>query len=376
MKFSLVLATAFAASSAAGSPWDYTVEPVAALGKRSPVSATFPGLNDRGMVVGYNRPDGAFRWTSKTRFERVPAASDVYLPRAEAVNNAGVTVGADYFHGNNQTVAIFPRHGRSINLGALLPEAGYSIAFAVSNAGHVAGHYQAMVDGRRIDAAFVWDHAHGMQRIGDSEPGRAPFTMARAVNSAGHVVGLHQTNQSSGFIWRRDTGIVDIPQTIQANSINEKDQVVGQAMPAAPGLPTVAFVADPLTGLTRLPTPLGRSGNCEAFAINDKGHVVGTCYSSVPDATPAHAVLWRSAAGRYQAVDLNELPGMQDSSEDVQTCAALDERGEGYLEYSAVAVNESGQILVQKYCNYYYFGAERTPFGAVLLTPINVPHRM
>lgn len=330
------------------------------------------GLNASGVIVGGNF-NYAFRGTVALGFRQIradPALSQ--YASVDGVDDAGNAAGSDYFNFPTRTATLFPRFGPAQDLGALIPEADFSVASSMSRGGQVAGHYEATVNRRRVDAAFVWSASGGIQRIGDTLQG--DYTYAYGVNDAGHVVGLHDSRQSAAFFWSQDGGLVDIPGSIIAYAVNDRDEVVGQALASNRADAAVAFLQASGSAMVRMPRPADTTGSCYAADINALSQVVGGCVSQIAG-TINHAVLWWPDAGTYSVEDLTAQLGV-DEPRLRGKCSSLDDNGLGEIDYRAVATNAVGQVLVQIDCNFVAEGgASRLGFESLLLTPQAIDRR-
>jgi len=208
-----------------------------------------------------------------------------------------------------------------------------SEAVAINDLGQVTGFADtepsSLKKGDPIAHAFLW--ADGKMR--DLGTLGGPRSQAVAINERGQVVGWADTKAiyNSGdrkgdpiahaFLWAdgkmRDLGTLGGPSS-SARDINDRGQIVGSAdtkakveddLPIAPGSShaishAVVWERGKVRDLGVLP---GRTES-DAYAINERGQVIGTacsfCTAKDPDAI-ARGFLWQ--AGRMTALAL--LPG-------------------------------------------------------------------
>jgi probable HAF family extracellular repeat protein len=188
-------------------------------------------------------------------------------------------------------------------------------------------------------------------------------TIARGVNTSGEVVGHSQQLLGDGslglraFYWVNGSKMLDLgtlpPEdptspgpTSAARGINDKGQVVGFSRVLATGTQQEAFVANKDAGGMMLPmSPLGTlpkspSGEAffpssEAFAINEKGQIVGR---SMENASPPGGPQIPISSGRaflYQDGEMKDLGALPNDS--------LPEKVDPYSE--AWAINDRGQVV-------------------------------
>jgi len=115
---------------------------------------------------------------------------------------------------------------------------------------------------------------------------------ANGVNSMGAVVGVSETSSGERHAFflvgalMRDLGTLGGKMSV-ATGINDRYQVVGYTEAYSTFVP---FLWTPSQGMVMLQPPDGATG-CAAFAINNKGVVVGTCAMPGPG-SPLRATMW------------------------------------------------------------------------------------
>lgn len=166
-----------------------------------------------------------------------------------------------------------------------------SQAFGINNKNQVVG-VSTIGFTPNGGGGFVWDTQNKFQNIGISSIGPFGNTNAYGINDKGIVVGDTVTGRQSrrGFAWdsQKAEEIRDIPLILPTNpviafsiarAINNNNQVVGSS-DIEQG--RRAYISDSVNGIRNLGT-LGANQDdfnnrsaSEAYAINDKGEVVGT----------------------------------------------------------------------------------------------------
>jgi probable HAF family extracellular repeat protein len=271
------------------------------------------GINDSGQVVGgatYNAEidpacnsdaqqageacNHAFLWArgQLTFLGTLGGVTDMgnSFSLANAINDRGQIVGASFVKtpdpnnpGKPQVHAFLWARGKMTELGALPGQLStYSQAFAINDRGQVVGE-----SGFR-DAEghpFIWSKGV-MTDIGTQG---GPTGCAQASNNEGQVVGFADTTVpdssnpgrylSHAFVWAggkaQDLGRYGKDQDSQANSINDRDLIVGFSANNA-GFRAVLWQGGSIIDLnTRIPAHSGWKLN-GANAINDRGQIVGT----------------------------------------------------------------------------------------------------
>jgi probable HAF family extracellular repeat protein len=229
----------------------------------------------------------------------------------------------------------------------------------LNNAGQVAGYFPEPSGGPLFEAG-LWTPGGGFVDLGSGRP--------TGLNDAGEVVGFSESSGYRPWLWTPAVGsqVTVGPGAGRATDINNAGTIVFDgavyARGSSTGSPTGLPYGGRINNLGRVTegdgvytpgrglTSLGFLGDrpTSAFAINDLGQVVGRAGDDV-DIDPGRAFVWSEADGLQ---DLNAL---------------LDESGNGWVLYSAVDVNNRGQII----------GYGRSPLEAYnavfLLTPVPEP---
>jgi probable HAF family extracellular repeat protein len=181
---------------------------------------------------------------------------------AFGVNDLGQVVGSSVTNvENNSHAFLWSQKTGIIDLGALPPSPGSSVALDINNQGQVVGASQVSARNH----AVLWSRKTGILDLG-ALPG-AVHTSATAINEAGQVTGI---SGDQAFLWSRDSGMVGLGTGTAGIFINAAGQVAGIAT-NADGLP-VSWVWTPkLGGVT-----IGEGGaGSQVTAINDQGLAVG-----------------------------------------------------------------------------------------------------
>jgi len=240
----------------------------------------------------------------------LPAAGQV----PSRLNNVGDLVGRAAISGKGQSRATIWSHGtlQPKLLGAF-PGGDYSSAFAINDAGAVAG---ASNTGNSI-VPFIWKPTAGLQRI-PLLPGDK-CGQGFGINKNGHVAGYSSgPNGARAFLWVPRIGIRNLGSLpggsySRACAVNDSDDVAGVSASAA-GDRAVVWTK---TGNVRDLGTLPGDSSSEATVINNGGDVVG--YSKGPGGL--RAFLWTAATGMQ---NLGVLPGGSSSR-------ALDINDLGYV---------------------------------------------
>ena len=237
-----------------------------------------------------------------------------------AINATGTVVGsADTAAGHSH--AFTESGGVMTDLGTLDGTAASSKALAVNSSGQVAGWSTA--PGGTGDVAVLYANG-SMTDLGTIDGGIA--SVANGINDAGVVIGNSDTASSDerGFVYHNGT-ITDIGTLGGPNSsvdaINNNGVVTGSSQDAGD-------VSHPFVYSNGTMTSLGTYNiDTTPQAINDNGEIVGTTYGVNASGYPfTDAFVYQN--GKFQ--DLN----------------ALIPAGSGWRLSDAIAVNVSGQILV------------------------------
>lgn len=203
---------------------------------------------------------------------------------ANAINEAGQVVGYSTTV-DNRTHAFLWDNGTMIDLGHLGRD--FSRAMDIDDAGRVVG------DGLSLDGirGFVWEN--GTMTVLEPLPGGSLST-ALAINGSGRIVGSSDESgirRTRAVFWENGTP-TSINQWFSsgARGINDLGQIVGS-------FNTGAFVWD--AGVATVLSDPGGIGYNDALDINGPGQIVGSSY----DGTRRFGVLWDGGT----AIDLGSL---------------------------------------------------------------------
>jgi probable HAF family extracellular repeat protein len=248
--------------------------------------------------------------------------------------------------------ATFWSHGtlQPTNLGAL-PGGNYSSAFAINDAGEVAGASNIA----HAIVPFIWTLTGGLQRVpllaGDN------CGEGFGINRYGHVAGYSSgPNGARAFLWTpaagsRNLGTLPGGSYSRAYAVNDSDQVVGASASPA-GKRAVLWTS---TGNIRNLGTLPGDTSSEASAINNIGEVIG--YSTGPGGQ--RAFLWTAATGMQdlgvlsggnssRAFDINDLGFVVGSSTSSSgDHAFIWTRQTGMRDLNSVATARLGVIFVE-----------------------------
>jgi probable HAF family extracellular repeat protein len=235
-------------------------------------------------------------------------------------------------------------------LGAL-PGGDHSSAFAINDAGQVAGASNTAT----AIVPFIWKPNGGLQRI-PLLPGDK-CGQAFGINKSGHVVGYSSgPNGVRAFLWVpgaavRNLGFLPGGASSKARAVNHYDEVAGTAGSPA-GDRAVLWTN---TGQVRDLGTLPGDTSSEATAINNAGEVVG--YSRGPGGL--HAFVWTAAAGMQnlgvlsggtssRALDINDLGYVVGSSNSSSGDRAfIWTKQAGLRDLNNVSAASPGVVLVE-----------------------------
>jgi probable HAF family extracellular repeat protein len=234
----------------------------------------------------------------------------------------------------------------------------------LNNSGHVAAYANNNANPEVFDndVSFLWNGPGDMDLL----PGipDLPNTTALGLNDQDQAVGicgLDEDGNNHAVLWERGRVHMLSESPSAAFAINNAGIVVGEVWNADEEILNAAYWSR--GRLFRLP-PLEDAPISEAYAINDRGQIVGL---SGPDWDYAHAVLWRMSP-KPSVVDLGTLGGNGSWATGINNrgdivgqaqkangdwrCALWDERGITDLGNfddapmcSALSVNNRGQIV-------------------------------
>jgi len=336
-------------ASRAGGEVRYTVTDIGVLpGYTAYVQAM--GINNNGQIVGYCQRSGdwknhAFLWQRDTGLQDIGTLGGTDA-MAFSINNYGQIVGGST---NNMVFPSDPKghhfHAflwqNSSGMHDILNDGGYkSYSTDINDNGQVVGIYRGLdCDGDpSAPHAFLWQNGSIPMIF---SPGFEPS----GINNAGQVTGqMYRNGKDRAYIWQRSTGLQNIGTLSGDNSagaaaINDKGQVVGTSWSTTKYPYTSrAFLWQQNNGMQDLGS-LSSNGSVAALDINNSGQVVGCSINC--------AFIWQSGTGM---VDLNTL---------------IDPSA-GWILGSAIGINDNGWIV----------GSGTNPAGdtrAFLLTPAPEP---
>ncbi|USX28872.1 hypothetical protein NHH73_11575 [Oxalobacteraceae bacterium OTU3CINTB1] len=231
----------------------------------------------------------------------------------QGLNDAGQIVGRSYLTSENHRAFVWDADGGMIDLGAL-PGHGESDGAAINNHGVVTG--TSWANGPVPPHAFRWSVGDGMEDLGAFGTGFEGISFGDAINDAGVIGGA--SDQPGGrrhaFVWRRETGMVDIHTLAEGDSsagvVGAGGEVAGNYVSLAGETALIrAFLWTAATGMR----DLGTAGGSESIvtAMNDHGRIAGLI--NFPD-EGQHAMSWTRAGGM---VDLGTLGGAASIAFDV-----------------------------------------------------------
>jgi probable HAF family extracellular repeat protein len=331
---------------------NYTVKDLGALRGGSAVPRS---LNLFGVVVGRSgRPHGegtgAFAWDSGHGIRALGSLSGGDYSAAFAINNAGQVAG--YSNTSNHLLGFVWTVASGLR--PLPPLAGddSSQAFAINSAGQIAGNSS----GSRGISAIVW--TSGTPRDLGTLPGDSS-SEAYGINDSGEIVGKssrkaidHAFLSSNGAM--TDLGLLPNQTSAVAQFINNAGQVVGSSS-GPEG--TLAFIWDKSNGMQNLGTLPGGDYS-QANALNSAGIVVGASGSVLS----TRAFIWDAANGMQ---DLNGLIP-QNAGVILAGASAINDRGQ-IVAYGGVAHDLSHDRVVQ-----LDHEGHAGPLHVFLLTPVGV----
>lgn len=302
-------------------------------------SSVARGLNNLGQVVGESSTTNAlgqtvnrgFLWSNgvMTNLGDLPGGGDTSIARG--INDSGQIVGQSSTNVNGTTVTrgFLWQNGTMTMLGDLPGGLDNSVAFAINNAGQIAGSSIAEVGTRAVtfqngtltnlgdlpgggdssngvainssdvvagaSAAATGQRATTFQNgtitnLGDL-PGGVDSSAALGINDAGAVVGrgFHANNAAHAFLWINGvmTDLGDFAGGLDGSigyDINNSGRVVGSSHDST-GNTAAMWMDSQMFKLSSLVSNLGTWTLTEAFALNDKGQIVG--YGNLNGATRA-----------------------------------------------------------------------------------------
>jgi probable HAF family extracellular repeat protein len=275
-------------------------------------------LNDGGWTTGWLDDLGSYRWSPQTHYHvlgEIGSCTEGGESQGKAINNLGHVVGVGAGEGCNTEAFFWSPETGMIGLGDFPGVIFNSYAIGINDSDQVAG--TGMTD--QGSEAFIWHPTTGMVGLGDL-PGGQYISVATAINNSGWVTGWSGSSRGGeGFLWTPEAGMIgigDLSGGPFANSepydINNLGQIVGIA-----GFEAFVWDAESgMRGLGWLDTGFPYATSW-AFAINDRGEVVGASRCCQPN-SPSYGFIWDTRNGMRRIDDLldpcaeypyNRIPG-------------------------------------------------------------------
>lgn len=367
-----LMALAIGISTAAGAqPPTYVIQDLGVVPGMTDVVPTH--INSNGDVVGIASAGGEKCAAGYKAYQKGMQDIGGLGSRAFALNDVGIAVGDSTFEGPGAGAiaashATFFKGGVAFDLGTL-EGALYSRANDINASEQIVGFSSTTLDGP-YSRAFVWT-GQGMYDLGTLG---GAFAQANAINDNGFVTGWSQTAtaylmaQTHAFVYQlkapgspippmRDLGTLGGPNSY-GMCINASNHVVGYSDINRNDNRFHAFLhkGEKMMDLGSLAGNTTKGDYSMALGINSADQVVG--YTFIPVNAPAeHPVLVKQVAFIWtninKMIDLNTLTGRT---------------GSRYYLFSAVAINDNGQIAASA-----YVGADNS-VHTVLLTPIKTQY--
>ncbi len=225
------------------------------------------GINDRGDMIGQATDDSS----SKRQAWLYRDGKLLLLPggesKATAINDNGDISGEATLLKKEVSSAVVWKKQSAIDFGGCCG----GTATTLNNHGQVAGQ---IYDDQGRYAAFLWDQAHGLQRIGPPNT----FSSAVKINDSRHVV-IQEFTRHGVFLYADGKlGILDLSPKFPSRprAMNNCDAIVGSFGPFADI--ERAFVWDAARGFRDLNDliPANSGWKLEAATgINNNGEIVG-----------------------------------------------------------------------------------------------------
>jgi probable HAF family extracellular repeat protein len=265
-------------------------------------------VNDSGVIAGTTAKHKAALWSEESGVKEIAIPSGFRIAEGIGINNRGNVIGLATNDSSSKRQAFVYRGGKLVLLSG-----GESNATAINDEGDVSGeaslskkevssavvwmksapvdlggccggtattlNNHGQVAGQIYDdqgrySAFLWDQAHGLQRIGPPNT----FSSAVTINDSGHIV-IQEFTRHGVFLYA-DGKLTPLDLSpkfpSRPRAMNRCDAIVGSFGPFADV--ERAFVWDPARGFRDLNDLIpGDSGwKLEAATgINSKGEIVG-----------------------------------------------------------------------------------------------------
>ncbi|MCH8824305.1 MAG: hypothetical protein IH984_12470 [Planctomycetes bacterium] len=291
------------ARSRAQMPCEYDVTIIAAstdCGIFGPVITVGLGINENGAVVGYYycplwEHTEAFVWTAEDGFVTLNRPEGVYSASAVDINDNGVICGTAWMFDIGQRGFVY-EDGKMIILHPVVPDAGWSSANAINNAGVVVGQ-RSITENLSPQVAYMWSRNDGFVHL----DGLEKLSSATAING-NFITGwtANTGEMKEGFLW--DNGKVTllgpIPGgfTSEAQSVTNNGIVVGKGRIPLKGAPvgaSRAFVWE--LGKFTMPGTLPDHARSSASDVSDEEQqVVGRSWNVDGVPTIEHGFIWQN----------------------------------------------------------------------------------
>lgn len=176
--------------------------------ERVPLGFTPTAMNNRGWIVGRSSSNYPMRYRPGVGTEQISDKPG----RLYDINDAGTAVGYLELDGRREAI-MRPAGAPWKRLGTLT--AGHSIAYAINEAGQIAGVSTLTLEDPHIGMPFIYTEAEGMRRFSD-------YTYyPLSINDAGQIVEMYQ-----GRLWDPVLGTVGLG--IRACCIARNGTVAGK----------------------------------------------------------------------------------------------------------------------------------------------------
>lgn len=306
-------------------------------------------INNQGQVTG-GSGSFAFLYAGGT-MQNLGTLPGGNTSAGRSINNLGQVVGSSqYANGGAIGHATLWSNGTATDLGTLRLAGNYSAAAGINASTQVVGSSGPSGSSSNT-RAFIWDATNGMQDIGTLG---GQYARAAAINDSGFVTGSSQIptgfGSSHAFVWDAATGMHDLGtiagDSSSGTSINNNGHIAGGSTINDFDNRGHAFFYD---GVMHDLGSLGGSDfysdRSSASGINIHDEIVGSTFR------PYEGGALYQIAFVYRNGVMSDLETLVDAS------------GTDYRLYSANAINDSGQIVVDA------VKISTNEIHAVLLTP-------